>query len=1164
MILCHKRAAFFPKGRENSPAFKTSRFGLGRQFLNERYSTIILGMKLAAFFMLVGCLHAGAKGFSQTITLTGRNLPLRQVFDRIEDQTGFGILIDRQTLAASRPVTINVKDATIEQVMRTCLKDQPFPLTFTITGHTINVIKGGADDGHQPAAELFPAGAPPKIIAEFKGHVTNEAGEPLQGASVEVKSMKMGTFTDVHGTFILKNIPSNAILTISYTGYQRTEVKLTGSSSLSIILKIALNNLDQVQIIAYGSTTQRLNTGDVTTVNSKEIEEQPVENPMLALEGRVPGLFIQQSTGVPGSGLTIRLQGQNSLSGGNDPLYVIDGVPYPSQLLPNIGTSLGILGSNGNTNANAQSGGGNPQAFINPADIESISILKDADATAIYGSRAANGAVLITTKHGKPGKTKVELNCYDGWGHVDRMMPLLNTQQYLAMRHEALVNSGKTPGANDFDLNGLWDTTRYTNWEKSLIGGTAHYTDNQVTVSGGDANTTFLAGVGYHRQTTVFPGDMSDEKGNVHMNLTNISSNQRFRFQMTGTYLIDQNDLFSTDLTSTAIQLAPDAPALRNADGSLNWAPNAAGNSSWTNPLSYLLQAYHLKTTNLIGNLVTSYELLKGLDLKLNAGYNTLSTNDVQIDPLSSVPPEEVPYSSSASIFGNETISTWTVEPQLTYRATIKGGILDALVGGTALQTNGSMNQTYAYGFTSDQELYNMSAASNLSPNIPSIASVYKYSAGFARIGYRWQDKYLVDLTGRRDGSSRFGSSNEFHNFGSVAAGWIFSNESFLKSGIPALSFGKLRASYGTTGNDQIGDYQYLPLYSPISNNVQTPYQGTAGLASNGLSNPYLQWELTKKLQFGLNLGFWKDRVLFSGNYYLNRSSNELQKYALPQTTGNTAILSNFPALIQNNGWELTLNTANIKKGDFAWSTGLNLTIPRNKLVSYPDLATSTYANLYVVGQPVTIIKVYKYEGVNPTTGLYQFGSASGQATSSPNIATDATSWVNLAPKFFGGLDNTFRYKGLSLDILFQFVNQVGRNYIYGRFPGRFLSSNYGVIEANQPTWVLNHWQASGENGLVQRFASNYTSALSTAFNAATQSTLAYSDASFIRLKNLSLSWQLPGQWMRSCRLEGIRLYAQGQNLLTLTHFKGLDPENQSTTALPPLRVITMGADVNF
>jgi TonB-dependent SusC/RagA subfamily outer membrane receptor len=326
-------------------------------------------------------------------------------------------------------------------------------------------------------------------------------------------------------------------------------------------------------------------------------------------------------------------------------------MPYTSQLLPGVNPS--IIPNSGVGNVK-----GNPLSFTNPSDIESIEVLKDADATAIYGSRAANGAILITTKKGKPGKTKVDLNMQTGIGQVSRKLDLLNTQQYLEMRREGVVNEGRTIVSTDYDLNGLWDTTRYTDWQKELIGGTAHYTDLQASVSAGNENLQYLLGVGYHKETTVYPDQFSDQKGSLHFNINNISDNRRFKVQITGNYLVDDNRLPSQDLMERAVKVAPDAPSLYNVDGTLNWMPNSSGNSSWTNPLSYTLKKYENTTYNLVSNAIFSYQILPGLDVKSSFGYTNLQSNELSTSPLSAERPENRPSGDRSAVYGNNKISS--------------------------------------------------------------------------------------------------------------------------------------------------------------------------------------------------------------------------------------------------------------------------------------------------------------------------------------------------------------------------------------------------------------------------------------------------------------------------------------------------------------------------
>ena len=355
--------------------------------------------------------------------------------------------------------------------------------------------------------------------------------------------------------------------------------------------------------------------------------------------------------------------------------------------------------------------------------------------------------------------------------------------------------------------------------------------------------------------------------------------------------------------------------------------------------------------------------------------------------------------------------------------------------------------------------------------SISSLQSEYKYSAVFGRINYNWEDEYILDFTARRDGSSRFGPCKSISQFLTTAGGaWIFTQANFIRDQLTFLSFGeKIRGSYGTTGNDQIGDYTYLNLYSPLTG-LGVPYQGATSLTINGLSNPYLQWEETEKLSVGLDLGFFKDRILFNSTWFRNRSSNQLLSYALPVITGNTGILENFPATVQNKGWEFTLNTKNISNKNFSWTTTLTLTIPQNKLIAFPNLSTSTYANSLIIGQPVSISQVFRYSGVDPSTGVYLFADSSGKPTSSPNYLTDRTSLINTLPTFYGGFQNNFTYKGFHLDIFFQFVKQI-------KSSGLSFGSNQppGTFNTNQPVTMLKRWQQPGDMTTIQRYNSDYS-----------------------------------------------------------------------------------------
>jgi len=1119
----------------------------------KKHSQAVKAMKLIGIILFIASLHLSARGLTQTITISVKDAPLDNVFKLIEKQTDYVFLFEKELIAKSKKVTLNVSKPLLD-VLDLCFKDQPF--TYHITGKIIAL----APRKEEPSKESKSSTEAQNPLIDLKGRVVNSEGEPVSGATVSIKGTTKSTVTDANGYYILTGVNENAIVIITHVQYEMKSLAINGHTSLNATLQIKMNNLDELQVIAYGTTSKRFNTGNVATVKAADIEKQPVSNPLLALQGRVPGLFITQANGFPGSGVKVRIEGLNSIDGGNDPLYVIDGVPFSSQLLPTLSKVLGSSGGNtvqvGNLNYGTY---GNPLNYINPSDIESIEVLKDADATAIYGSRAANGAILITTKKGKSGEQKIEFNVQHGWGKVTRKMDMMNRRQYLDMRYEALKNDGISLSSLDqnsnYDLT-VWDTTRSTDWQKELIGNTANYTDIQGKVSGGSATTFYLIGGGYHKETTTLPGDFNDQKASMHFQINSASNDQKFKLSFKGNYLVDVNQLphtSSTDITEMAFLLPPVAPALYNSDGSINWELNNSLKSTWSypgNPIAQLLNRYKNRTNNIVGDLTLSYELLPGLNLNSSLGYTDLQSKERVTIPLSSTAPELRQNTTRIGIYGNSSVNTFIIEPQISYHKEIWKGKFDFLVGSTIQQNSSELENLYGYGYSTDDAITDINSAS-LIKSEPTLNNIYKYNAGFARITCNMLDRYILNLTGRRDGSSRFGSKNQFHNFGSIGGSWIFSKEPFISQSVTWLAFGKVSVSYGTTGSDQIGDYQFLSLYNFINPGI--PYQGITALQQISLTNPYLQWEETRKFHIGIDLGFFNEKLLLSGHFYRNRSSNQLLAYQLPSTTGYNSISQNFPALVQNTGLEISFTSTNISTKIFRWTSNLNLTVPQNKLLRFPGLQNSTYANTLVIGKPTSIVKKLHLMGVDPTTGVYLFTSKSDPFN--PRIPDDANVIISTAPIFYGGLQNSVSYKGFQLDFLFQFVKQKGPNYFYGRLPGS--------PKWNQPTYLLDRWQSPGDNSSHQKYNADFTYSNS-ANNAGFNSDASYSDASYIRLKNLSLSWQLPDKMLKIIHLQSLRIFSQGQNLLTITNYKGLDPETLSTTSLPPLRVLTVGFQVTL
>lgn len=967
------------------------------------------------------------------------------------------------------------------------------------------------------------------------GTITDSQGEPLAGVHVLVQNINTGSISDVDGSYTIRAKPADNLV-FSALGFTTQTVPIDGRTEINIQMQDDVTQLDEITLNAgYYSVKERERTGNISKVKQSEIEQQPISNPLAAIQGRVAGVEITQTSGISGAGFNIRIRGQNSIrNGGNEPLYVINGVPYSSSSLGEEQASIIIPGT-----------GISPLNNINPTDIESIEILKDADATAIYGSRGANGVVLITTKKGKYGDTKVQFDISSGMGTVSNTLDLLSTPEYLSMRREAFANDGVDPiPFYAYDINGTWDENRETDWQKVLFGKTAYLTNIQGSISGGGDRTRFMVSGNYHNQTSVFLGDYSNDKISALASLNHTSKNDRLSLQLSTNYTNNRNNLPGDGaLVFVALALAPNAPELYNGDGSLNWE-----NSTWTNPLSGLETEYGAKSSTLLTNASIGYRILDKLKLTTDFGYTEDHLREINTVPSTIYDPAfGLGAESSYAIHNVAQRTSWIVEPQLHWSHSLKNTKIEILGGLTFQEQKNNRLSQLAFGFTNDNFVENISAASNLFP-LADIEEQYRYQAVFGRINLNHRGKYILNFTGRRDGSSRFGPNKRFSNFGAIGAAWIFSRESFIQNNIPFVSFGKLRASYGTSGNDQIGDYQYLDTYSFGS----AQYQNTIGLLPTRLFNPDFSWEANKKLELSLDLGLLNDRLFLSGSFYRNRSSNQLVGIPLPATTGFGSINANLNATVENTGWEFLINIVNIKKGNFEWSTSLNLTVPKNKLIAFPELEGSTYANQLVIGEPLNIRKVYQLNGVNSETGIYEFEDFNGDGTiSAPD---DKQAIKDLNPEYYGGITNNFTYGKFKLDILLQFTKQLGLNY---------WSTSGALVGAmtNQPREVLDRWQNVGDQASVQGFTTGLNPEAFQASQFYAESDAAITDASYLRLKTFSLSYQLSKKESDGF---GCELFLRGQNLWTLTNYIGLDPETRYSATVPPLRLITLGTRITF
>jgi TonB-linked SusC/RagA family outer membrane protein len=952
---------------------------------------------------------------------------------------------------------------------------------------------------------------------------------PLPGVTVTVKGKKNNTvITDFNGQYAIQAAPTD-VLIVSFIGLKTETISINGQKIINIQLHQDATALQEVKINAgYYSVKESQRTGSIARITSAAIETQPVSNVLATMQGRMAGVSVTQTTGVPGGGFDIKIRGQNSIrSDANAPLYIIDGVPYASD-------PIGY-----NQTASTFPTVTSPLNSINPETIESIEILKDADATAIYGSKGANGVVLITTKKGKAGKTTLSIKATTGVGTVTEFMKLMNTEQYLAMRRQAFVNDDITSyPSNAYDVNDTWDQNRYTDWQEEFLGGTAQINDFQATLSGGSDKTQFLLSSTYHNESTVFPGDFKYKKGGAQFNMGHHSEDNKFKFTFSTGYTIQDNDQPAFDLTPSARYLAPNAPALYDSAGNLNWE-----NSTWQNPLSNLAAKFKSKTNDLVTNAVLSYELFPDVVLKSNFGFTDLRHIETRTAPSTIYDPAYHLTSAYSSLYVNTTNrQSWIVEPQINWEKELRKGKIGVLVGGTFQNQNTNRLNQFANGFTSNSLIYDLASASTVRV-LYSDDALYKYQAFFGRINYNWDDRYHLNLTGRRDGSSRFGPGKQFANFGAIGMAWLFSKENFLQKNT-WLSFGKLRGSYGTTGNDQIGDYQFLNTYT--SSGVL--YGSNVGLQPSRLFNSNFGWEVNKKLEAALETGFLQDRIFLTVAWYQNHSSNQLVGVPLSGTTGFQTLQANLDAKVENKGWEFTLRTVNFSRQNFNWTTNLNLTLAKNKLLRFPNLETSPYNEQYRIGEPLNIKLLYQYTGINPQTGVHQFADTNKDGVIS--FPEDKQTVVDLNPQYFGGLQNQLTYQHWKLDFLFQFVKQENYNYSIG-VAGQM---------SNQPIRMVDSWQQPGDNATGQIYTTGYNGTAVTANYRYAQSTGGITDASFIRLKNIAVSYDVP----LTNKNTHCQLILQSQNLLTFTKYKDGDPEFISSGYLPPLKIITAGMQLTF
>jgi TonB-linked SusC/RagA family outer membrane protein len=959
------------------------------------------------------------------------------------------------------------------------------------------------------------------------GIVKSDAGDPLPGVNVLEKNTTRGTVTDSDGKFSIEASP-NAILVFSFIGMTNQEVPVGGRSALDVVLATDITQLGEVVVVGYGTQKKTDVTGSVSSVSSKDIKATPVASLSQALQGRAAGVQVSQASNAPGGGVTIRIRGGNSIQGGNEPLYVIDGFPLYNENGPN----------------------------ISPNDIESMEILKDASATAIYGSRGANGVVIITTKRGRPGKNTVQFESYYGVQQVRKKIDMLNATQLAELVNEGIANVN----ADNVGKPGYPKALTYTDAQIAAMGQGTDWQDEifrsapqqnyQLTFAGGDEKSQYSISGNLFKQDGIIVNS-GYERSSVRINLDR-KIFEKFKLSNSLTISRTKTNAINTDgdggggagVVYGALIFSPTVPVY-GPDGAYS-IDNRPGAIKISNPLA-LAQVTTNETTGwrMLGTVSGEYEITEGLTAKVLFGANTYNNKINTYIPRTVY--AGIGSSGTASI-NNAQYLDWLNENTLTYQKTFNNvHKLTALAGYTLQKAHYEDFQANAQNFANDiLEYNNLVSAQQTNPGA---SNVYEWGlrSYIGRINYDYNSRYLLTLTARLDGASKFGKSNKngFYPSGSVA--WRISEESFMTN-VAAVSDLKLRVSYGLTGNQQIGQYQSFSSLATQNYNFGSAL--SIGYAPNRIANPNLKWETTAQADIGLDIGLLSNRITVTADVYQKKTKDLLYNVSLPVTSGYQTSLQNI-GKVQNRGVELAITTVNVDSKGFRWSTNFNIAANRTKILDLGNVSGDipsggasghlqlANSGILRVGQPIGI-----FYGL-VTDGIFQNQeevNASAQKTAKPGErryvdvtpdgvinSSDRVILGHAQPDYIFGLTNNLSYKGFDLNI---FIQGVQGNSIFNinRFE---LESVSGV--ANQSTAVLDRWTPTNPSNTIPR-----ASSLGYPYQVSSRQ---IEDGSYIRLKNIQLGYNFPSAWLERIRLTNAKLYVSGQNLITITDYTGFDPE---------------------
>lgn len=1054
-----------------------------------KYFCLLIGMKLFLLLTFVGVLSASAEIHSQTdrVNLQLEDVSVYEAVNKIALQTGHMFIMKEGQNADEETVTVTLEDATLDEAMRLVLQGRN--MEYSIVENYI-VLSPVTVTGMNQV---------PQDTRTIKGRVVMKDDQsPLPGVNVYVKGTTIGVATDADGYFELK-IPLDATyLVFSQVGMKTKEVLIGDQVEFNVSLESDQVGLDELVVVGYGTESKKLLSSSISSISTEYLEEVPVQTLDGAMAGKTTGVFVYQNSGTPGGGMSVRIRGSSSITAGNQPLYVIDGVPLTTG-------NYGQIGFSGQ--------GIDAVADINPGDIASISILKDASATAIYGARATNGVVLITTKKGTAQKTKFNFNSYFGFQQTVKKLELMNARDWKIYRNELKTNEGGLPIFSDENIA---KNEIDTDWLNEVFR-TSGIASVDLSASGGNEKTSFFLAGTYSYDEGILIGTNYqrlnarvnvDHKMNKWLEIgTNIGISNSINKRVEGDQSL--NGPLPNAITLPAIY------PVYNPDGSYN------EDGPYANPVSIAEQS--LNTANAfrnIGNVYANIHFTPKLTFHTKFGLDYLDLREHSYDPATTR--QGARYNGLGISAGNRVTNLMT-NSWLTY-GNVFGDHhnVEVMFGHSFEKFVERSDYIRGTDFPNENFEYLVSAAT-----ITDAEARYfekRTNSLYGRLKYNFRNKYLFAFTARYDGSSKFGPNNKYGFFPAASFAWRISEEDFFD--VEAITDFKFRVSYGLTGNDGIPAFSYQSLYTGGSN-----YNGEPGIRPSQLPNPDLKWETTSQLNFGLDMGFINDRIVVNADVYAKKTKDLLLDRPISGTSGYTFITANIGEL-QNMGVELGLTTDNLRREKFNWKSMLNFSINRNKVTKLyngqPILDIGRGNNSLIEGQPISIFYGYVSRGVDPSTGDIVFEDLDGNGEIN---SSDRTVIGDPNPDFIGGFNNILSYGQFTFTFFLQ--------YSYGNdiFNGSRIYIESLKGEDNQLKEVNDRWQNPGDRTTIPR------ATLTDPNNNNRESSRFVENGSYLRFKEVTLSYSFSREMLDRLHLSKLKLYITSRNLFTFTQYSGMDPE---------------------